>query len=297
MDRGGNRAFDADSGSTRFGRPDGTEAMRIDSSGNLLVGTTTADAEGITLRGDSDYFKVVRNGGITAYFDRKTSDGTIVQFRKGRHHSRQYWYRKTAVVSILVVAMLALCLLLLRILFIRGIAEATHKEMVLLIQAFRHIASKDLYLSGGTYLGGTGSANHLDDYEEGTWTPSYGASSGSFTTLTMDAPDSQYTKIGRLVIASTLIRTDEVVLGTATGGLLITGLPFTVGHFGNVAIGINTNWNGDVPSGGYAVQGGTTVQIRRMITAGGDGNFDVSYMSIGENANHNYMSVTIIYYT
>jgi hypothetical protein len=30
---------------------------------------------------------------------------------------------------------------------------------------------KDLYLSGGVYLGGTGAANYLDDYEEGTWTP------------------------------------------------------------------------------------------------------------------------------
>ena len=27
------------------------------------------------------------------------------------------------------------------------------------------------YLSGGVYLGGTGSANRLDDYEEGTWSP------------------------------------------------------------------------------------------------------------------------------
>jgi hypothetical protein len=38
MDRGGNRVFDADSGSTRFGKPDGTEAMRIDSSGNFGLG-------------------------------------------------------------------------------------------------------------------------------------------------------------------------------------------------------------------------------------------------------------------
>ena len=30
---------------------------------------------------------------------------------------------------------------------------------------------KDLYLSGGVYLGGTAAANLLDDYEEGTWTP------------------------------------------------------------------------------------------------------------------------------
>ena len=33
---------------------------------------------------------------------------------------------------------------------------------------------KDLYLSGGVYLGGTGAANKLDDYEEGTWTPTLG---------------------------------------------------------------------------------------------------------------------------
>lgn len=29
---------------------------------------------------------------------------------------------------------------------------------------------KDLYLGGGVYLGGTGASNHLDDYEEGTYT-------------------------------------------------------------------------------------------------------------------------------
>jgi hypothetical protein len=58
------------------------EAARLDSSGNLLVGTTTADAEGITLRGDSHYLKVVRSGGVAAYFDRRTSDGTIVAFRR-----------------------------------------------------------------------------------------------------------------------------------------------------------------------------------------------------------------------
>ena len=41
---------------------------------------------------------------------------------------------------------------------------------------------KDLYLSGGVYLGGTGAANKLDDYEEGTWTPSLLGSSVSGTT-------------------------------------------------------------------------------------------------------------------
>ena len=52
---------------------------------------------------------------------------------------------------------------------------------------------KDLYLSGGVYLGGTGSANKLDDYEEGTWTPTAGG------TATISSSVGRYTKIGRLV--------------------------------------------------------------------------------------------------
>jgi len=60
----------------------GTEAMRIDSSQNLLVGTTSANQLGITLRGDSDYIYVARSEGITSYFDRKSTDGAITEFRK-----------------------------------------------------------------------------------------------------------------------------------------------------------------------------------------------------------------------
>ena len=53
---------------------------------------------------------------------------------------------------------------------------------------------KDIYLSGGAFLGGTGSANKISDYEEGTWSPTHtsGAGSGSFS-------NSNYTKIGKLV--------------------------------------------------------------------------------------------------
>ena len=51
---------------------------------------------------------------------------------------------------------------------------------------------KDLYLGGGAYIGGTGSANYLDDYEEGTWTPA--PSSGTMSTGT-----AWYIKIGNMV--------------------------------------------------------------------------------------------------
>ena len=46
--------------------------------------------------------------------------------------------------------------------------------------------------SGGVYLGGSGSANLLDDYEEGTWVPQI-----NYGTLTTS--QGSYTKVGRLV--------------------------------------------------------------------------------------------------
>jgi hypothetical protein len=76
---------------------------------------------------------------------------------------------------------------------------------------------KDLYLSGGVYLGGTGAANHLDDYEEGTWTPSLGGDA-TYTTQV-----GNYTKIGNLVT----IRGSVVVNVLGTGSTtVVSGLPF-----------------------------------------------------------------------
>ena len=83
---------------------------------------------------------------------------------------------------------------------------------------------KDLYLSGGVYLGGAGAANHLDDYEEGTWTPFWGGSvSDPSQSYTLQS--GRYTKIGRMVYVSFIV----ISSGTPSGGsgdLLIAGLPF-----------------------------------------------------------------------
>ena len=60
-----------------------TERMRIDSSGNLLVGKTSTGAEnvGITL-GSSGYASFTRDSNIALFLNRETNDGTIVEFRK-----------------------------------------------------------------------------------------------------------------------------------------------------------------------------------------------------------------------
>ena len=65
-------------------------------------------------------------------------------------------------------------------------------------------------------------ANTLDDYEEGTWTPTATFSSGS---ITYQDQYGLYTKVGNLVTVSFWIRV--AVASSPSGVLTITGLPFT----------------------------------------------------------------------
>ena len=91
---------------------------------------------------------------------------------------------------------------------------------------------KDLYLSGGVYLGGTGAANKLDDYESGTWTPT------GFTGGTLY--NARYTKIGNLVTASAYVN------GTTFTASAMGGLPFTSAQgwtAGTLGLNNSTNIN------------------------------------------------------
>jgi len=85
---------------------------------------------------------------------------------------------------------------------------------------------KNLYLSSGVYLGGTGSANKLDDYEEGTWTMGLSVASGTITVNT-SANTGAYIKIGRQVTVTG--RVDVSSVSSPSGLLNLTGLPFTNG--------------------------------------------------------------------
>ena len=78
---------------------------------------------------------------------------------------------------------------------------------------------KDIYLSGGAFLGGTGAANKLEDYEEGTWTPT--DASGEGYSLTVNS--ATYTKIGRLVYITVYI---DYPAQSSSAGQLNGGLPF-----------------------------------------------------------------------
>jgi hypothetical protein len=61
----------------------GTERARIDASGNLLVGKTSLDSSVVGFEAESDgKIAATRDGARTAIFNRLTSDGEIVDFRK-----------------------------------------------------------------------------------------------------------------------------------------------------------------------------------------------------------------------
>ena len=71
------------------------------------------------------------------------------------------------------------------------------------------------------------SANTLDDYEEGTWTPTYTSASGSFSSITYAPVSGRYTKIGNVVTIILNMGTDAISTGTASGDVRVSGLPFT----------------------------------------------------------------------
>ena len=69
--------------STRANGGNNTERMRIDSSGNLLVGKTSAGiaTSGIEAR-NNGLLAASRDSGVVANFNRQTSDGSIIDLRK-----------------------------------------------------------------------------------------------------------------------------------------------------------------------------------------------------------------------
>jgi hypothetical protein len=55
-------------------------------------------------------------------------------------------------------------------------------------------------ITNGVYIGGSAAANLLDDYEEGTWTPTWAVESGAAPSIGNGTLTGRYTKIGRVAL-------------------------------------------------------------------------------------------------
>jgi hypothetical protein len=195
-----------------------TERARIDSSGNLLVGKTSTNFNTDGFQAFSGGFvhatttQGTANSGTVITVNRKSTDGSIVDLKKDG----------STVGSI--------GSLLGGVSFGGGDTAIRMADGSDAIQPFNNTTNltrnaaislgtsgsrfKDLYLSGGVYLGGTGSANKLDDYEEGTFSPN--------ALATFSVYNCTYAKVGRIV----LLNIDVQCPSSASGTPLQLGIPF-----------------------------------------------------------------------
>lgn len=101
-------------------------------------------------------------------------------------------------------------------------------------------------------------ANTLDDYEEGTWTPSDGSVAGLSFTVT----SATYVKVGRIVHCQFQLTYPTTA---NTSGARITGLPFTP------ASGINSNgYLGSTASVGISIQTAGSINTNILNAIGAD---------------------------
>jgi hypothetical protein len=93
---------------------------------------------------------------------------------------------------------------------------------------------------------GTGTSELLDDYEEGTWTPTlvFGAAS---TGITYSVQNGLYTKVGRAVTVRFEITLSSK--GSSTGEAYISGLPYTTASLNAMSVYLYSNFDATYKAG------------------------------------------------
>ena len=117
-------------------------------------------------------------------------------------------------------------------------------------EVFKVERNGDLTLSGGVYLGGTAAANKLDDYEEGTFTP-------TLITGTVSTSYGFYTKIGNTVIAR--MEYGNFSDTTSNSNIEVNNLPFTSSSVSSsgAAGSVFIRYSNRIPNATYVGNNGT----------------------------------------
>ena len=227
-------------------------AMTLDASGNLLVSKTSSDTNTVGVElGATGYGAFCRDANKVAIFNRKTNDGTILDIKRdgttvGSIGTQGGYFKTNAATQDYYITLN------------NGVDNAGNEMWVQgninpWINGYYNIGAssyrwKDLYLSGGVFLGGVGSANKLDDYEEGTWTPTLGRSSVNPTT-TYSRQSGYYIKVGAMV---TLFFNMQfgTVSNVGSGTLRINGIPFNTSSDTNMRAAGTFGYNDAIVSTG-----------------------------------------------
>ena len=135
----------------------------------------------------------------------------------------------------------------------------------------------------------TAAANTLDDYEEGTWTPVLSFGGGS-TGITYNTQAGNYTKVGRIAVATINISLSSK--GTSTGVGEIT-LPFTsasVGeqHFQPYLVNVTS-------TGNVSLFARSSLASSRFVQFSDAGS--ATFMTDSNFANNSFIRATLVYQT
>jgi hypothetical protein len=111
------------------------------------------------------------------------------------------------------------------------------------------------------------SANNLDDYEEGTWTPTITFDGAIGQTYALNA--GTYTKVGRQVTVNGIISFSNK--GTSVGTARLSGLPFTItnttGHYSSPSMRFdNITFTNQFQ--GYGIINQTNIQLEQITSLG-----------------------------
>jgi len=239
-----------------------SDVLTIDSSQNLLVGKTSSNYQtvGVEAKGNGSLWATADGNGPLVV-TRKTSDGTLADFYKDTtkvgsigvdSSTRLYFTNNTGAGLFLSDGTQ-----------VEPMNNGSRADATMNLGGSTY-RFKDLYLSGGVYLGGTGAANYLDDYEEGTWTPVWVRSSSnpSWSSATQIG---YYTKVGNLVTITWYFETNAIT-SNGSGAWRIGGLPFTVSGDSYASIGRFYN-SGDVTGmRAYGIGGNTLINYMIVST-------------------------------
>ena len=281
---------------------DNTEVMRITKDNNLVVGTTNANPTGADVVGASidasgeGNFSV--DGAEALRLNRKSSDGEILNLRKDGSTvgSISTWSSNMAVGRIN-------CALLFdddtNRIKPASVQSNTTRDNVIDLGDPSH-RFNDVWIGGGIHLGGTGSDNKLDDYEEGTFTPTFGDGNGTHQAITGAA--GRYTKIGqRVFVEATFVRNNTT--GT-DGNLRMGSLPFTSSSNSSATYITGHMWidNGGPSTGagdevGAAYLGGGSTSALGVKSTTSAQQANIRYFQYSQVTNGRPVSMSIVYRT
>ncbi len=266
------------------------EKMRIDSSGNFMVGkiATGLGNQGAELS-STGQLKGTAPNQVVAYLNRTGSDGTIAEFRRDNStvgslasisgaylgvrsnggnlrlgaDNTDYWsideYRLYPMNDA-----------------VDDIGLSSHRVRYIYLSGGVNFSDA----SGGIAYSAGNAANTLDDYEEGTWSPTLGGSGGS-TGQSYNIRNGRYTKIGNFLHCTFDVQLST--LGTLSGTYVtLSNFPFSPygsNQGGAISIGYSTGFTGNTahPIRGY-VSGSQC-----YLMEGGESSTGSNYIQVSEN--------------